>query len=63
MYKSESKESPEFRDQDPTEPFDREKENANDESARGVLEKVAEAYSNLSAAEFVSVKFPLKGIN
>lgn len=52
VYKSESKESPEFKDQDHTESFDREKANANDESARRVLEKVAEAYSNLTAAEF-----------
>ena len=53
VYKSESKESPEFKDQDHTESFDREKADANDESARRVLEKVAEAYSNLTAAEFV----------
>ena len=52
VYKAESKESPQFKDQDHTESFDREKADANDESARRVLEKVAEAYSNLTAAEF-----------
>jgi hypothetical protein len=53
VYKSESKESPEFKDQDHTESFDREKTNANDESARNVLEKVGDAYSKLTAGEFV----------
>ena len=52
VYKFESKEIPEFKDQDYTESFDREKTNANNESARRVLEKVAEAYSNLTAGEF-----------
>jgi Predicted periplasmic protein (DUF2092) len=52
VYKSESKEGPKFKDQDHTESFDREKVNASDESARRVLEKVAETYSNLTAAEF-----------
>jgi len=51
VYKSEMKD-PEFKDQDHTESFDRAKPNPNDVSARGVLKRVAEAYGNLTSAEF-----------
>jgi peroxiredoxin/outer membrane lipoprotein-sorting protein len=52
LYKSEMKDRPEYKDQDHTESFNREKSNSKDEGARGLLKKVAEAYGNLRSAEF-----------
>lgn len=51
-YKSEFKDRSEFKDQDHTESFDREKRNPNDESARRLLKRVADAYGSLTSAEF-----------
>jgi peroxiredoxin/outer membrane lipoprotein-sorting protein len=43
---------PEYKEQDRTELFERETPNTNDESARRLLKKVSETYSNLATAEF-----------
>lgn len=52
VNKAEFKDSPEFKDPDHTDLFERQKLNPNDERARRFLKKVAETYSNLATAEF-----------
>jgi Cys-tRNA synthase (O-phospho-L-seryl-tRNA:Cys-tRNA synthase) len=51
VYKTESKGTPEFKDQDHAELFDRQKPDPSDENARVLLIKVAQAYGNLTKAE------------
>jgi hypothetical protein len=51
VYKTESKGTPEFKDKDHAELFDRQKPDPSNENARALLRKVAQTYGNLTTAE------------